>query len=194
MRRRSVHRLLFIVGVAGLVVGFGAPRPVVACSSEHPTFEQAMSGAQAVAWVEVELAADGEVLPGVPPLRIVEALAGDPAQFLAGDPRTGLCGDTIHGLFGDGARVIVAFGVPFFDQVIHPAWGRGDDGALFGTAGVPFGVSTIEGIEAAVRDRFPPAQANASGPFSIDGSWLVIIAAALATVIGLRILWRPSRQ
>lgn len=194
MRRRSFCRFLGFAGVFALAVGVATPRPVDACTSEHPSFEQAMAGAQAVAWVEVELAANGEVLPGVPPLRVTEVIHGDPAPFLAADPRTGLCGDTIHYLYGDGARVLVAFGVPFFDQIISPSWWRDETGVVSGTAGVPFGVSTIEGLEAAVRDRFPPAQANASGPFSIDGSWVVIIAAALATVIGLRILWRPSRQ
>jgi hypothetical protein len=189
---RRIVAALAVLAVA--LVAMAAPRDASACTSEQPTFEQAMGGAQAVAWVEVVLAADGEVQPGIPPLRVTEVIHGDPAPFLAADPRTGLCGDTIHYLYGDGARVLVAFGVPFFDQVIHPTWWRDETGAVSGTGGVPFGVRTIEGLEAAVRDRFPAPEANDSGPMSIDGSWVVIIAAALATAIGLRILWRRSPQ
>jgi hypothetical protein len=193
--RRVASQIVVAVGV--LAVAFlivATPRHASACSSEEPTFDQALAGAQAVAWVEVVLAADGEVQSGVPPLRVTDVIHGDPAPFLAADPRTGLCGDTIHYLYGDGARVLVAFGVPFFDRVIAPSWGRGEDGALYGTTGLPFGVTSIEGIEAAVRARFPAPQANESGPVSIDGSWVVIIAFALATMIGLGIAWRRSPQ
>lgn len=182
------------MALAAVVLGIVArPSSVVACTSEQPTFDQAMAGAQAVAWVDVVNAAEGGVAGG-PRLRVTEIVAGDPAPFLAADPRTGLCGDTIHSLFGDGAHVLLAFGVPFFDQVIAPAWRRDETGGVSGTAGVPFGVTTIEGLEAAVRDRFPAPEANDSGPMSIDGSWVVIIAAALATMVGLRLVWGRSPQ
>ncbi len=194
MGRPSVRSLVVAsAAMVALAVGFATPRSAAACSSDQPTFDQAMAGAQAVAIVEVDLAANGEVQPGVPPLRVVEVLTGDPAPFLVGDPITGLCGDTIHYLFGDSARLIVAFGVPFYDQVIHPAWGRSDDGSLFGTAGNPSGVDTIEGVEAAIRTRFS-AGPGAAEPVTLDSSWLVIAIAALAVVVGLWLAWRRSPQ
>jgi len=173
--------------VAATVLAVAAtPRPAVACSSEQPTFEQAMAGARAVAVVEVDLAANGEVIDGVPPLRILRVLNGDPRPFLAaGNLRTGLCGDTVHYLYGDGAVVIVAFGVPFFDQVIHPSWSRVEDGSLYGSAGTPFGVTTVEGVEAAIRQRFPTPPIEPEP--ALDSSWLVLVAAAIALAVAVRV-------
>ena len=195
MPHRLLRRIASSITVAAAVLAVAAaPASVAACSSEQPTFEQAMAGAQAVAWVKVDLAPDGEVQRGISPLLVTDVIHGDPGPFIGGDLRTGLCGDTIHYLYGDDAMVLVAFGVPFFDQLIAPSWGRGEDGALVGTAGMPFGVRTIDDVESAVRERFTVPQAGASGPVSFDGSWVVIAALALGTIIGWRIVLRRSPQ
>ena len=115
-----------VLAMATLVALLLAPGVVHACSSDHPTFAEAVDGASAIARVIVtDVPAYGEDRDShAETYRVVRTLKGSlPDSAVLEEPFTSLCHDTIGGLVApEGSEAIVAFDVAYFGQVIHPAW------------------------------------------------------------------------
>ena len=123
-------------------------------------------------------------------LRVVHALRGPLPQLLTIDPPvTSLCGDWIgYGELGPGDEVIVALDVPFYDQVIHPAWWMTSDGRVCGTAGVPDEVADLDALAQAI-DALPDT-ATTGAPADSAGSVLVALIVGALAGLAAHALWR----
>ena len=174
-------------GLLACVVATALPWPasVRGCSSDSPTFQEAILGAEAIALVEVVDMPDDPMNTGKQTLKVREVLKGSlPSTVVLNRPPTGLCGDTI-GFWAEQMRtplVLVAFGVPFYEATINPLWGEPISGdAVFGTAGVPAGARNLDDVMAAARGLLPDAAMDRQSP-RVD---LALLGAALLALAGV---------
>jgi hypothetical protein len=176
-----MRRLIVIVV---LFAAIALPSTAFGCSSDYPTFKEAITKADAVALVRVTDPGD-PLLNRPNTIHVVRLLKGSlPGTFVLDDPRTDLCGDTIAFWVeqADSPVVMVAFGMPFYDQTIHPLWAESPHNApsIFSTASVPEGAATMDDMVAAVGLLVP----NTALPSPRRGlEWLgvaLLVASAVA--------------
>lgn len=185
-----MQRIGLAFGVLCAMLGPAAP--AVACSAEQPSFEVAIATASAIARVVVEEVAEYGEPPAGETFRVVRVLKGQlPAEVHLDDPRSGLCGDSIGYYAPAGSEVIVAFGVPFYDTLVNPAWKATDSRVEpvigFG-APTPEGIATLDELErvilAALPDTAMPVAGGGDAP--LVGGVLLLLAAASIAVRRLR--------
>ncbi|MGH2444763.1 MAG: hypothetical protein ACRDGD_01790 [Candidatus Limnocylindria bacterium] len=122
LERRHLTSLL-IAGIASVGLLVSSADLARACSSEQPSFAEAVNGAEAIARVRVEAVSTyGEPARGET-YRVLEVLKGDlPDVVQLDSPFTNLCHDTIGYYVPEGTEAVVAFGVRYFHDTIHPFW------------------------------------------------------------------------
>jgi hypothetical protein len=183
-----------LVGVlVTLVAMMAQPSTAFGCSSDYPTFDEAITKADAVALVRVMNRGD-PVLSRPNTIHVVQLLKGSlPETFVLDDPRTDLCGDTIAFWVeqADSPVVLVAFGMPFYDQTIHPLWAesRYHRPSIFSTASVPEGAATMDDMVAAVGRLVPNTALPAPG-LGVQWLGIFLVVASAAAMTARRI---PSR-
>jgi hypothetical protein len=181
--------------IAGILVA-ASPGAVSACSSDHPTFAEAVRGARAIARVTVvegfDTYTDDPTLSET--YRVEQVLKGSLPEVVTVAPaRTSLCGDTVSyfagGEHAEGVAIVVAIDLPYYDQVIHPMWTEVDGQGVFGTAGVPSGVTSLAELESAVLAQvgLPDTSTDSSQPRTA-------IALALLGAIGVLFVARARRE
>ena len=183
-----------------LVASVLAPGVVHACSSDQPTFAEAVDGASAIARVIVaDVPAYGEDRDSrAETYRVVRMLKGSlPASVVLAEPFTNLCHDTIGGLVApEGSEAIVAFDVAYFGQVIHPAWVAVDapyNPSVGGSAFAPDEAKSLDDLEALIEARLPDtalASPSAIQPSELLGAALIAAAIGLAARRRLRAVKR----
>ena len=147
-----------MVNALAAILVCATPSPVSACTSSQPSFAEAVRGAGAIARVTVVEGWDGyqDDPTHSETYRVDRVLKGSLPELVTVAPAwTTLCHDSVVGYFGgdEGAVIIVAFDVPYYDQTIHPMWAFDRKQGVSGSAGVPSGVSTLAGLEAAIRSE-----------------------------------------
>ena len=157
-----------------------------ACTGEQPTFADAIGGADAIARVVVEDVTEYGEPPAGETFRVIRVLKGElPGEVNLDDPRTGLCGDTIGRFAPEGSEVIVAFGVPFYETLVNPAWKATDsisEPVIGLGAPAPAGVASLGELEELIRAALPDtatAAGTRSTPASVVGPLLLLAAAAI---------------
>ena len=185
-----------VLAMATLVALLLAPGVVHACSSDHPTFAEAVDGASAIARAIVtDVPAYGEDRDShAETYRVVRTLKGSlPDSVVLEEPFTSLCHDTIGGLVApEGSEAIVAFDVAYFGQVIHPAWVAVDapyNPSVGGSAGAPETAKTLDDLETLIEARLPDtafALPSPIRPSELLGVALVAAAIGLAARRRLR--------
>ena len=143
-----------------VAIGLAWPTSVRACSSDYPSFREAVLGAEAIALVEVVDTPNDPVNRGPQVVQVRQVLKGSlPSTVVLERPPTDLCSDTI-GFWAEQLlrppTLLVAFGLSFYDATINPIWGERVRGSsIFGTASVPAGATTLEEVMAAARALLP---------------------------------------
>jgi hypothetical protein len=130
-----------------------------ACTGEQPTFAEAIAGAEAIARVAVADVTEYGEPPAGETFRVIRVLKGAlPDEVNLDDPRTDLCGDTVGHYAPEGTDAIVAFGVPFYDTLVNPAWILTDDPLRpvsgFGTT-APESVASLDELEQLILAAIP---------------------------------------
>lgn len=201
MRRRiAAGTAAIVVAVVAAVLTSGT---TIACSSESPTFEQAVRGSRAIALVRVHAAVidDAQGWRKQHTLTVIRVLKGAlPPIVRPQDPAAGLCGDSIAFYSGEaastpvGAVAIVGFGMPYFDSVINPTWSMAAEGGPGGSAAWPAFVMNLEALETSILAATggPDQPGVVLAPPAPEGPWQIILL-ALAGVIGVIAVWRRRR-
>jgi hypothetical protein len=141
-----------------IATGFlAAPGPAFACISDLPTFSEAVGGASAIARVTI---VEGFDAVGGDPTnsetyRVERVLKGSLPELVTIAPAwTSLCQDSVGYFAGaeasEGKTILIALHLSFEGQTIHPMWVEIDGVGLFGTAGIPDGVTTLASLERAI--------------------------------------------
>ena len=175
----------------GLLIA--APSGVSACTSEHPTFAEAVQGARAIARVTV---VEGfETYTADPTTsetyRVERVLKGKlPGLVTLAPAWTSLCHDSI-GLYAEGAAgksLVVAIDLPYYDQIIHPMWTTYGTQGVSGSAGVPSGATTLDELEAAIiaEPGLPDTSTDEPLPRGAFPLGFTIAAALLTFVVTMR--------
>jgi hypothetical protein len=183
-----------------IAAGFlAAPGPTFACVSDHPTFSEAVGGASAIARVTIVEGFDA--VSGDPThsetYRVERVLKGSLPELVTIAPAwTSLCQDSVGYFAGaeasEGRTILIALNLSFGDQVIHPMWAELDGVGLFGTAGIPDGVTTLAALERAIlRQVALPETSTADSKTVSLLPWALVAGLALlgASVVFRR---RPS--
>lgn len=165
---------------------------MLACTSEQPSFEQAVDGADFV--VDARVIAVQKIVsePDTYVLAVDRVLRGQAgAQVVLKGARTGLCGDQLD-IQRLGERIIIAVGVDFFDQEISPYWAE-SQGRLYGSATMPFGARSLDDIAWSIAPplKVPAVSASEAG----SGTW-PLVAIAVAGLAGVLVAarWRSRRS
>lgn len=151
--RRSGAALAAVALALGLLAA--APSAVSACISEHPTFLEAVRGARAIARVRIVEGVDASSADqtATETYRVERVLKGRlPGLVTLAPAWTSLCHDTV-GFYAEGSEggtLVIAIDMPYYAQTIHPMWTTYDTQGVSGSAGVPSGVATLYGLEAAI--------------------------------------------
>ena len=190
-----MHRRGAALAALALALGLliAAPSGVSACTSEHPTFAEAVQGARAIARVTV---VEGfEVYTADPTIsetyRVERVLKGElPGLVTLAPAWTSLCHDSV-GYYAQesvGKTLVVAIDLPYYDQVIHPMWTTYDSQGVSGSAGVPSGASTLDELEAAILAELglPDTSTDEPPPRGAFQLGFIIAAALLAFIATMR--------
>ena len=167
------------------------PSPVSACISDEPTFEEAVRGARAIARVVI---VDGFDNYSDDPttsetFRVARMLKGKLPEFVTLAPAwTTLCHDSVGWNAGaeesDGRTILLAIDMPYYGQTIHPMWTTGGSHGVWGSAGVPAGVTTLAELEAAVLAQLGlPDTATLDAEPAAAPPFAVIFVAGLVTLV-----------
>ena len=182
---RRVARLVGASALAATLVGT-SPSAVLGCTSDHPSFVEAVHGARAIARVVVVEGWDSYLDDPAhsETYRVERVLKGSlPASVTLAPAWTSLCHDSVAYYAGsDGAVIVVALDVSYYDQVIHPMWAFDSDQGLSGSAGVPPGVTMLTELEAAIRSELGRPDSSKSPDLS---SGLLVVAALGAVLLSL---------
>ena len=185
-----IRRLLGGVALVGLALG-PAASPTFACISESPTFAQVVARADTIARVTIVDGTDYDAQRDIEVFRVERILKGKPGPLIELlNPKSGLCGDPIgamttdHGGGGVGETIILATGVEYYGEVIHPFWHQGL-GGLGGMAARPAAADTMAKLEGAILTALaaPDTSTSPTGETaSVSGlalPTLIVIAAAI---------------
>jgi hypothetical protein len=181
-----------ILASVGLVVGVlaTATQPAAACTAERPTFEDAVRGATSIARVRItDRWESGDTEVGETH-QVVETLKG----FVSGtvhleDPRASVCGDHVAFFVGEAPEAIVAYGVPFGEQVLSIAWAESQETVsleyglrpMTGSTELPETITDLDELEAAIRALLPDTALEPPSPASTTVVGWMLFLAALAT-------------
>lgn len=176
------------IGLAAVTVIALAVTPSAthACIAEQSSFAEAIAGAAAIARVVVEDVTEYREPPAGETYRVVRVLKGQlPDHVQLDDPRTGLCADTIGYFVPEGTEAIVAFGVPFYDTLVNPAWkatGHPVEPVIGFGATTPEGVATLDDVERLILATLPDTALPliAGGRAALFAGVLLLVAAAVA--------------
>ena len=176
-----------------IVLGLGAafaPADVRACSSDHPTFEEAVRGARAIARVTIVDGFDNFLDDPTTSetYRVEKVLKGSlPGVVTVAPAWTSLCHDSVGWYAGDlesdGRTIIVALDLRYYDQVIHPMWIADKIEGVRGSADVPVGARTLAGLEAAILAQLGVPETSTEEPASTDGYGVLLILVAAVGVL-----------
>jgi len=167
------------------------PSPASACSSDQPTFEEAVRGARAIALVFI---VDGFDNYSDDPttsetFRVERLLKGTLPEVVTLAPAwTSLCHDSVGWNAGaeesDGRTILLAIDMRYSDQTIHPMWTTDDNQRVWGSAGVPRGITTLAELEAAIlADLGVPDTATLESEPPAAPALAVMLVAALVTFV-----------
>ena len=190
MRCRFLLRPLLAGLVLGLVAVQAGGGSVLACTSEQPSFQQAVDGADFV--VDARVIAVQKIVsePDTYVLAVDRVLRGQAGvHVVLKGARTGLCGDQLD-IQRLGQRIIIAVGVDFFDQEISPYWAE-SEGQVYGSASMPFGARSLDDIAWSIaRLKVPAVSPSEAG----SGAW-PLVAIAVAGLAGVLVAarWRSRR-
>jgi hypothetical protein len=171
-----------------------------ACSSERPTFEDAVRSATSIARVTITDRWEyGDTEVGETH-RVVETLKGSVTETVhLEDPRGSLCGDHVADFVGEAPEAIVAYGVPFYDQVLSIAWAESQEAVsleyglrpMTGSTELPTTITDLDELEAAIRALLPDTALEPPSPASTTVLGWMLFLAALATAY-VRVAARES--
>lgn len=193
---RRVATLIATTALGVVLVGL-TPSAVSACTSDHPTFTEAVRGARAIARVTVVEGFDTYLDDPThsETYRVERLLKGSLPEMVTVAPAwTSLCHDSVGYYAGpDGAVVIVAIDVPYYDQVIHPMWAFDASQGVSGSAGVPSGVFTLLDLEAAIHVEL--GMPDTATPESTgDPASPLLASIVVAALAGIAVaVWTTSR-
>jgi len=187
-RQRAWTGLVRAAIAVAIAAGFlAAPGPTFACVSDHPTFSEAVGGASAIARVTIVESFDA--VGGDPThsetYRVERVLKGSLPELVTIAPAwTSLCQDSVSYFAGaeasEGQTIIIALHLSFEGQIIHPMWVEIDGVGLFGTAGIPDGVTSLAALERAIlRQVALPETTTADPKTATPFPWALV--AGLAT-------------
>ena len=186
MRRRT--RAIAAGAVLVLALLSASPSTALACTSEQPTFVEAVRGARAIARVTILEGFDSITVDPTSSetYRVERVLKGVlPERLTVAPAWTSLCRDPVSLFAGaepaEGTTVIVAFDLRYHDQVIHPVWAADPGGGVWGSAEVPAGVASLAALEAAILAELGPPDTSTPG----DGDAVDWPLPALVGVAGL---------
>lgn len=172
------------------------PSPVSACTSDHPSFLEAVRGARAIARVSIvegfDTYTDDPTTSET--YRVERVLKGTLPQTVTLAPAwTSLCQDSVGYYAGaqesDGKTIVLAIDMPYYGQTIHPMWTTYDNGDVGGSAGLPPGVNTLDALEAAVLAVLGPPDTATSRAAPDRTPILALLAVAL---VGFTVTVRKS--
>lgn len=182
-----MRRLItFVASILAVGILASSPPTVSACSSDHPTFGEAVRGARAIARVTT--------IEGFDPFtddptmsetfRVERVLKGSLPDVVTVAPAwTALCHDTVGYYVGrEDATIIVAFDVRYYDDTIHPMWGVDDASRIYGSAGIPPGVTTLAELEQAIVAAVGPPNTSTEPSTGDDSTPLLVLVAALTVL------------
>ena len=176
-----------------LAVLLASPAPALACIPVFPSFQDAVHHAEAIAVVTVLERHAGR--PGSDEAyrvqRVIKGDLGDRIRLAR--PHTSLCHDPVGSLARTKRTpIIVAFWVPSFGNTIHPAWGFEPGVGVYGSAGVPKHIDTLQELESAIRAELGLPDTSAVEPDPIDRPPVVLLLCAglLGGLVGLRRVMR----
>ncbi len=152
-------RALALGVCAALVMSVVPPSPARGCTGATPSFADAVASSRAIARVVVT-EVDAYLTGAAETFVVVRTLKGQlPDTYRLDDPRTGICGDSIGYYVGLDGEAIVAFGIPWYDTVVNPAWVAGDSVTEpltgYGSWPPPEGVTTLDELEALIVASLP---------------------------------------
>ena len=169
------------------------PSAVNACSSPHPTFVDAVRGARAIARVSIVERVNSYTADPTTSrtYRVERLLKGTLPRLVTLAPDwTSLCHDRV-GSYAEGSvgkTVVLAIDVRYYDQIIHPMWMTHVSPGLWGTAGVPPHVTTLDALEAAILAEIglPDTATNEAAPRGAPPLAFMLAAALVAFVAIVR--------
>ncbi len=164
------------------------PSPASACSSDQPTFEEAVRGARAIALVFIVDGFDSDDPTTSETFRVERLLKGTLPEVVTLAPAwTSLCHDSVGWNAGaeesDGRTILLAIDMRYYGQTIHPVWTTDNQG-VSGSAGVPLGITTLAELEAAIlADLGVPDTATLESEPPAAPPLAVMLVAALVTFV-----------
>lgn len=180
----GIERAAVAVAIAaGFLASAG---PAFACISDRPTFSEAVGGASAIARVTI---VEGFDAVGGDPThsetyRVERVLKGSLPELVTIAPAwTSLCQDSVSYFAGaeasEGQTILIALHLSFEGQVIHPMWAEIDGVGLFGTAGIPDGVTSLADLERAIlRQVALPNTSTADPKVMTPFPWVLVAGLA----------------
>lgn len=183
MRRHGAALATFALAL-GLLAA--TPAAVSACSSDHPTFAEVVQGARAIARVTIVEGFDTYTADPTTSetYRVERVLKGTLPRLVTLAPAwTSVCHDSVAYYAEESASktFLMAVDMRYYDESIHPMWMVDDAQGVWGTAGVPSRVRTLDELEAAILAELALPDTSTDEPPPGGGQPLVVIlAAALA--------------
>lgn len=182
-----------MIGVAMSLGVLATPGRVSACTSDAPSFAEAVDGTRAIARVTIVEGYD--TYTGDPTssetYHVDRVLKGSLPELVTIAPAwTSLCQDTVSYFAGaeasQGQTIIVAFDLTFYDQVIHPMWGYAEEGGLFGAAQLPTGVASLAALESEILRQvgMPDTATVGAGPGGPQAPLPLFTALCLLVAVG----------
>jgi hypothetical protein len=160
--------------------------PTRACSSDQPTFGEAVRGARAIARVTVlSIVEDPSVRET---FRVERRLKGSlPNQITIAPAWATLCHDSAASYAGGvGRTAILAIELRYYDQIIHPVWSIDPETGVFASAGTPARVTTLADLESAILAELGmPDTATETEPNTLDESVVPLLTIGLTAFLGV---------
>jgi hypothetical protein len=188
---------LALLTPAALVIAFVAalsvPLPAAACSvARGPTLQEVLDGDGPIVLGRVTGAVntDTDSSPDELTITVERVLRGRAGETVVVDQPASLCRDGISWDFD--YRLIIALGVPFFDETLSPYWWEfGDEAELRGWAQIPAGVTTLDDLADLIAALPDTATAYPEQDAAISGTWVPALAGLVALLF---LLVRPLRR
>jgi hypothetical protein len=187
--RSLVAGCVFVLALLGAV-----STPASACSSDHPSFQEAVRGARAIARVTIIEGFDSvnDDPTHTETFKVERVLKGSlPGLVTVAPAWTSLCHDTVayYG-GGPGSTIILAVDLRYYHDVIHPMWVFDSAGQNGGSAAVPGGVTTLAGLESAILAELRMPDTSTGGAEQTPAVVPAIVALAIGFIAFVAALLR----
>jgi hypothetical protein len=172
--------------VIALVAALSVPLPAAACSlARNPTLEEVLDGDGPIVLGRVTSAVntDTDSNPDELTITVERVVRGHAGETVVVDQPASLCKDGISWDFD--YRLIIALGVPFFNETLSPYWYEFSNGELRGWAEIPAGVTTLDELADAIAALPDTATAKPNQGAPIGDSWAPVLLGLLALVMFL---------